>query len=206
MSNLPLSSDDAVEQDRGEDHPADGKEAEGGAIGDGADQPARRACRRLPDGHQDRRGEARERGHPGGLAHHSEQTAGKHGKLQAVRRARLPMRVQFMPIVTLTLSLPCQKASRSSRLMILPVPVLGSAVSVKSKRAGHFEFGDAALQVARRAPVRSSWWPGLTTTIGGGHFAPLRIGRRRPRRIRAPTGGRRWRAPLRSRRCSRRRR
>ena len=63
---------DAIEQDRGEDHPADGEQAERRAVGDGADQlPGGHAVDAA--GHQHGGGQPGQRGDPRRLAQHAEQ-------------------------------------------------------------------------------------------------------------------------------------
>src|ERR1019366_9895772 len=63
---------DAVEQNGAEDHPPDGEEAEGGAVGDAAGEHSQGhvvdAC-----GHYGSSAETGQRRHPGGLAEHAQQ-------------------------------------------------------------------------------------------------------------------------------------
>ena len=70
-----------------------------------------------------------------------------------------------------------RRSRASSRLTILPVPVLGSAVSPNWKRRGILNLAMRCWRNSQRAGW-SSVWPGLTTTKAAGHFAPLRVGRR----------------------------
>ena len=64
-------------------------------------------------------------------------------------------------------SLPVHNASRSSRLRILPVPVLGRGSLEKCRRRGILNFA-RRLSRNSRSCASSSCWPGFTTTQAAG--------------------------------------
>ena len=82
----------AVEQDGGEDHPADGQQAERRAVGGGGEELSQRHAVDSR-GHQRGRAQPHQRGHPGGLAHHAQQDQqGKDGNGRHQRRERQAVR------------------------------------------------------------------------------------------------------------------
>ena len=134
---------DAVEQNRAENHPPDGEEAEGGAVGDRSGQQSHGHAVDAY-GHDGGSGEAGQRRHPGGLAEYAqEEQQGENrnrGKQcregQAIADGCIGLLPHSVSQPWMRVSFPLQNVSRNSRLTILPVPVLGSAVSLNWKRRG----------------------------------------------------------------------
>ena len=199
---------DAVEQDGGEHHPADGEQPERRAVGR---WPQSRAGGHPvdPGGHQRWR-------RPGRPARRSRRACGTLPSAAAERRWGRPpgapkaanyRRRGCSSAATLPWtrrSLPLQRI-RATALDDFAGAGFGQRSLQKFEVPRHFEARQAAIQEDAEFVLESRLRPGFSATKAAGTSPHCVIGRGHHGAFRAPRGARRWRAPPRWRRCFRRR-